>query len=280
MAANILGRVEEKFRRYTHFLRPLPDFVIIGGMKCGSTALFQYLIQHPQIQGSVVKEVHFFDSRYAKGLKWYRKHFPIKLPGRVMLTGEASPYYIFHPAVPERIWQTLPGVKLIALLRNPVDRAYLHYQHAKRKGFENLSFEEAIEAEPDRLKGERERLLADVNYRSSVYSAHSYVARGIYWEQLTRYYRFFDPSQILVLQSERLLANPQDVVNQTVAFLGLPPFTLSDAVPKNKAEYAREPTAAHRKLAAYFRPHNEKLYELIGERYDWDKKYEEVSHTA
>jgi len=270
---NLVNRVQGRIRRHTHILRSTPHFIILGGMKCGSTALYQYLIQHPDIVGASVKEVHFFDNRFDRGLSWYRKHFPLKASLGSRLTGEASPSYIFHPAVAERIKLVLPDVKLIVLLRNPVDRAYSHYHHTLRKGYEKLSFKDAIESEPERLNGERERILADASYRSPTFAAFSYVTRGIYWEQLERYYQHFDRSQILVLKSEDLFYDPQSVTNRVSAFLGLESFRLKDPTPKNKASYVRKITATHEQLYAFYRPHNEKLYQLIGETYDWDDQY-------
>lgn len=242
-------------------------------MKCGTTALYEYIIQHPDVEGSLTKEVHFFDRRYTRGLSWYRRHFPFKSRLKGKLTGEASPYYLFHPAVARRIKETLPAVKLIALLRNPVDRAYSHYHHTKRKGFETLSFEEALACEEERMGDARTRLVADAHYHDSQFQAYSYVTRGLYAEQLERYYDVFDQEQIYVIKSEDLFEDAQAVVNGVAAFLGLSPFPLSDASPRNKAGYRREVTGMHQQLAEQFRPHNERLYKLLGRSFDWDQKY-------
>jgi hypothetical protein len=128
--------------------------------------------------------------------------------GLGLRSGEASPYYLFHPHVPGRVAEHLPGVKLIALLRDPVQRAYSHYQHEVAGGFETLSFEEAIEAEPARLAGETERLLAEPLYNSFAHQHHSYVARGHYAEQLDRWRPLFGDGQLLMLSSERFFADP------------------------------------------------------------------------
>ena len=135
-------------------MRSLPDFIMIGGMKCGTTSLFQYLQQHPGVSRVYVEEVHFFDLHYGRGLNWYRAHFPVKGKGEATICGDDSPYYIFHPLVPARVREDVPGAKLIALLRNPVDRAYSHYHHELRRGREDLSFEKALDREEERLEGE------------------------------------------------------------------------------------------------------------------------------
>ena len=119
-----------------------PNFLIIGAQRCGTTSLYNYLIQHPQIVPSSKKEVHFFDLNFHLGQSWYEKHFPEVSDN--ILTGEASPYYIFHPLCPKRIFDYDPSVKLIVILRNPIDRAYSHYRHIVRLGHEPLKFEDAL----------------------------------------------------------------------------------------------------------------------------------------
>lgn len=270
---NLRPRIQERFRRYTSGLRTVPDFIIIGGMKCGSTALFEYLIQHPHVNGSFIKEVHFFDNRYMRGAAWYRKHFPLEVVKGRQVTGEASPYYIFHPLAPARIKEILPDVKLIALLRDPVHRAYSHYQHTRRKGYETLSFADAVAAEEERLAGEYEHLVMDPNYTSHAYPAYSYVERGIYWKQIQRYYEHFDHSQLFIVRSEDMANDPQAVVNDVAAFLGLAPFVLKDDSPRNGATYERNYTDVHARLASFFQPHNEKLYDLVGRDFGWDESY-------
>ena len=104
--------------------RRLPDFLIIGAQKCGTSSMFAYLNQHPQMKLPDVKEIHFFDLNYSNGLDWYTSHFPPASLSHRMVTGEASPYYLFHPHVPERVRLHCPDVKLVVMLRNPVDRAY------------------------------------------------------------------------------------------------------------------------------------------------------------
>ncbi len=150
----------QAYARPTAGLRLLPDYLIIGAQRAGTTSLHRYLIQHPGVRTTLrTKGVHFFDTGYGRGMSWYASRFPTRLTawyvarrhGVELRTGEASPYYLFHPHVPGRVAEHLPQVKLIALLRDPVGRAYSHYQHEVARGFETLSFEEAIEAEAARL---------------------------------------------------------------------------------------------------------------------------------
>jgi len=131
----------------------LPDFIIIGVQRGGTTSLYKYMTKHPKIIPALKKEIHFFDNKFGKGLSWYESQFmqnPFfcllkrKRKSEDTITGEASPYYIYHPHVPKRISKILPNVKLIAILRNPIERAFSHYNHEVRLGAEKLSFEDAL----------------------------------------------------------------------------------------------------------------------------------------
>src|SRR5690242_4033623 len=184
--------VEKVYRGLTSPVRLLPDFLVIGAQRGGTTSLYQYLQVHPFIEPATTKEVHFFDRRFHKGLAWYRGHFPTalekyradRLHNRLFLIGEATPDYLFHPHTPRRVARILPWVKLIVLLRNPVERAYSHYHHAVDLGYEHLPFEEAIRREEERLGTEREKMLKNQYYKSCAYMELSYLSRGIYVEQL------------------------------------------------------------------------------------------------
>ena len=133
--------------------RILPSFIIIGAQRCGTTSLYDYLSHHPQIIPSPVKELFYFDDYYTRPIEWYKSFFPTKKEQEKLerdlvasvITGEASPSYFFHPYAAKRIKETLPQIKLILVLRDPIERAYSHYTHIKRVNREPLSFEEAIE---------------------------------------------------------------------------------------------------------------------------------------
>ena len=262
-------RVQYRYRTAT--LRGFPSVLIIGAQKSGTTSLFNYLVQHPKVLPPLGKEVHYFDFHYADGVNWYRGHFPYRRQLRHgRLTLDASPYYLAHPLVPERAAQLLPGVKLIAVLRNPVDRALSHYQHEVRYGREPLSFAEAIEREPERLAGEEERLQSDPSYYSANHHRYSYTRRGLYLEQLRRWVQHFPRAQLLVLQSERLFRDPARTTADVHAFLGLQPYRLERYQPFLAGNYdAGLPAELRAKLVAYFEPHNRELYRWLGERFDW-----------
>jgi hypothetical protein len=266
-----LRLLRSEYHQLTGSLRGLPSVLIIGAQKSGTTSLFNYLVRHPDVLPSLRKEVHYFDFNYDRGLKWYRAHFPYTHQlRRGTLTLDASPYYQVHPLVPQRAAELLPGVKLVALLRNPVDRALSHYQHEVRGGRETLSFAEAIEKEPERLAGEEKRLREDPSYYSYNHHRYSYMQRGLYVEQLRRWVEHFPRSQLLVLQAESLFRAPAEVTGDVYRFLGLPPHKLELKKPFVQVGYDRQmPAELRSKLVNYFEPYNRELFQWLGQEYDW-----------
>lgn len=249
----------------------LPDFIIIGAQKAGTTFLYHLLSQHPYVEPATKKEVHYFDTGFDKGMDWYRSHFPLQ-KGREeqrVLTGEASPYYLFHPHAARRAAQTVPDVKLIALLRNPVDRAYSDYQHKVREGRERLGFQEAIETEEERLRGEREKMINDEHYQSPEYRRFSYLSRGVYADQLKEWHEFFDREQLLMLESEDLFKDPHKTFGRVLEFLNLPDWQPEVSDVRNEGEYEPLDPLIRRQLEEYFEPHNQRLNEYLGEDFGW-----------
>jgi hypothetical protein len=264
------------YGRATSFARTLPDFLIIGAQKAGTTALYAYLLRHPAIVGPSWKEVSFFDRHYARGEAWYRGHFANALRRRVVarrtgvepLAGEASPSYVFHPLAPARVARLIPDVRLVVLVRNPVDRALSQYQHEVALGREPLSFEQAIEREDERMRGELERL-RDPSYFSHAWWNYTYVSRGRYVEQLERWLEVFPRERLLIVPSEDLLERPGDTYARVLEFLGAPAHEL-DSYPRIfTREYADMQPATRRLLAERFAEPNRRLYELLGRDLAW-----------
>ena len=257
------------YGKATAAIRPLPDFLILGAQKAGTTALYAYLRRHPHITGPSWKEVSFFDRHWTRGEPWYRGNFPNVLRSRGDVVGEASPSYLFHPLAPQRVAVLVPSAKLIAVLRNPVDRAYSHYQHEVALGREPLSFEDALEAEDERTRGEEERLLAEPGYFSYAWWNYTYAARGRYAEQLERWLAVFPREQLLILPSEELLGEPERTHTRVLEFLGAQPHRL-DAYPR-VFERGYEPLSAETRtsLAAEFDEPNRRLYGLLGRDFGW-----------
>jgi hypothetical protein len=253
-------------------LGPLPDFIIIGSQKCGTTFLYDELARQPCVAPAITKEIHFFDFNFERGIDWYRACFarPRRQEyGQARITGEASPYYIFHPLVARRIAAVAPQAKLIALLRNPVNRAYSHYQHEVRLGFERLPFDQALAQEQARLRGEAERMQADAGYQSFTHAHYGYLTRGIYVDQLKRWRDLFPDRQLLILRSEDLYRDTPETIGRVLEFLGLPDRGAREYRKKTSA-YPKMDAATRSRLIRFFEPHNQRLADELGTNFAWD----------
>jgi len=256
--------------------RLTPDFLIVGAQRCGTTSLFKTLVQHPAVARPFLRKgVHYFDTSYERGWEWYRGHFPLSATsgarrrgGRVV-TGESSPYYMFHPWAPHRIATDLPDVRLLVLLRDPVERAYSAHCHESAKGFESLPFEEALDAEPSRLDGELERMLADPGYRSHVHQHNAYLMRGQYIDQLLALERAVGRDQILVLDSGDFFSDPEPVFAQVLAFLDLPLDSRINYERHNARNRAPMSDLLRSRLDAHFAPFDERLSQWWGRVPSW-----------
>jgi hypothetical protein len=265
-----LAALRVQLRRPTASLRGRPDFLILGAQRSGTTSLYRYLAEHPAVARPLRKEIQYFTLHHGRGERWYRAHFPVA--GRQRLSFEATPYYLFHPLAPTRAAATVPGAKLIALLRDPVARAFSHWQHNASRGLETVGFDAALDAEAARLAGEGERLAADPTYRSDAHRLWSYTARGQYAEQLERWLAHYSREQLLVLRSEDLYERPAETHRRVLAFLELPAAEL-DTYPRytRRTSTAQMSEAARARLTTHFRPHNERLAALLGHDPGWEQ---------
>ncbi|MEX2275788.1 MAG: sulfotransferase domain-containing protein [Actinomycetota bacterium] len=268
----------QRFALATSGLRVLPDFLIIGAQRAGTTSLYRYLVEHPNVARVVMgKGVHYFDENYGRGLDWYRGHFPTRSTAKrvhrrtksPLVTGEGAPYYLLHPAVPGRVAQTLPQVRIVVMLRDPVERAYSQYQHEKARGYESLAFTDALEAEAERLAGERERLLADPASESLSFQHHSYATRGLYLDQLLTWAEHVPAARTLILGSEEFFAEPDTGYGRTLEFLGLSPRSLGTYGKHNARRYDDMPPAALERLIEQYREPNRRLFEYLGREFAW-----------
>lgn len=228
---------------------------------------------------AATKEVSFFNSYrfHKRGLLWYRSRFPTVfqkhldesiMKGRC-LAGEATPDYIIDPRAPERIAKYIPGAKLIAILRDPVARAYSQYQMNVRNQTEVLPLEEALEKEKERLGDERERMVREPDYYSQKYNRYSYLLRGVYVNQLVDWFSHFPKERILVTRAEDLFSDPRDFMKKISQFLGIPFCELDEYKRYNFHEYLPIKPGTIEKLREYFRPHNRSLYKLLGRDFGW-----------
>ncbi len=246
----------------------LPDFLVIGGMRCGTTSLFSYLSDHPLVEPAIGKELQYFSVFHEKGERWYRGHFPPDRPGAQ--TFEASPYYLYHPLVPARVAATLPDARFIALLRDPVDRAYSHYKHSVERGVEKLSFADALVAEESRLAP---FLVGDLTSRRAhaALRSYSYASRGRYAEQLSRWFEHVPRESLLVIKSEAMYADPAATYARCIEFLGLREHTPArfEVHSRPKPQMPVPADQTRHDLRRAFAPHNQRLGELLG----WDETW-------
>jgi hypothetical protein len=279
------GGAKRSLRLYgelTAGLREDPDFLIIGAKRGGTTSLANYLQEHPRVLPLLparqrIKGPHFFDSNFELGMRWYRSHFPTaawrraleRRGGGPVMAGDASPYYLFHPLAAARAAERVGDTRVIALLRDPVERAFSHYKERVRHGAEPLGFEEALEAEPERLAGEAERIVAEPGYLSSAHEHHSYVAQGRYLDMLPAWLERFPRERVLLLPSEDLYADPQAALDRVTAFLGLPSRPLRDRTKHNYHPAADMRPQTRQHLRGLFAEHNRELSRWLGIRFDW-----------
>ncbi len=251
--------------------RSLPDFFVAGTQKGGTTSLYAYLAQHPNIIGSLRKEVRFFPSPVVrkKGIRWYRSHFPTvrEKEKRNAITGEATPLmYDMHS--PSLMREVIPDVKLVFLLRDPVKRAFSHYKHnTRRPGRENLTFGEAIRCENSRIEQDIKKSKDNIWYDDAAYRRHSYISRGLYADQIEKWYEFFPKEQMLIEESEYFYSNPQEFLRKVVAFLNLPSYEFNCKDSYNVGGYDDAISPRDRQyLEVLYKEPNNRLFELIGRR--------------
>ena len=273
--ANLLNKIKHIFVKrhvygWSSSLRVLPDLIVIGVVRSGTTSLYHYLSQHPSIIKSAYDELGYFDSNYDLGLNWYKSLFPtifekkkVEEKNGKFITYDVTPFYIYNEKTPQRIHQILPNSKLIVILRNPVDRSYSNYF----LGNQEKKFEEII-ANEKKILNKIDKNNID-EYYDFVHT--SMLARGFYAEQLENWYKIFSKDQILIIQSEEFATETNKIMNNIFDFLELPRYDIPDNSKKNKIHYEPMKKETRRELIEYFRPYNEKLYSMINRNFDWEK---------
>lgn len=243
-----------------------PNFLVIGVKKGGTTSIYHYLIQHPQILPGIKKEIDFWSFYFHRGLDWYQAHFPAIPESEKLLTGEASPSYFDSPDTPPRLFHFFPKIKLIVLLRNPVDRAISNYYHEVRLKAENMSVEEIINSRLQKLIKTSSSLAKEKdywNYRGD------YIASSVYLDWLKEWLNIFPREQLLILPSEEFYSDPKITMKQVFNFLDLPDYQIQDYPKFNAASYASISKSLRQKLNDYFQSHNQRLEEYLGMKFGW-----------
>lgn len=258
--------------------RVRPSVLLVGTQRGGTTSMFRALRQHPAFTGPIYRKgVHYFDVEYERGLDWYLGHFPLRSTvarrarraGGLMTVGEASPFYMAHPLAAHRIGADLPDVKVVVLVRDPIERAYSAHAHELARGFETEDFETAISLESERLAGESDRIVADPGYRSHAMRHQGYMFRGHYVDQLRRLEQHLDRERILVLDSHRYFEHPEREFGRLLEFLGLAPH--DGVVHDRHNARPRLPLseAIHDRLGEHFAPYDAALAEWLGWEPSW-----------
>lgn len=232
------------------------DVLVLGGQRCGSRSLFRYLSAHPQVEPAARVEVNYFSVHYGRGRGWYESHFSNNSHGRVKL--DVSPSYIFSPAAPERVARDLPDAKFVALLRNPIDRAYSHYRHMKDQDRDPLTFEEAL--------GEEEARIAQSEPASRAYS---YRTRGIYADQLERWFATLPRERFHVAISDEVFSDSRSALTEICDFIGIAPQKPEAYTHWNAQAYAPIAPETRAELAAFYAPHNRRLATILGRDLPW-----------
>lgn len=253
--------------------RTLPDYLILGTQKGGTSSLYNHLCKHPDVASATIKEIHYFTRSIEKGEEWYRGHFALepllaarsRIRGRRPLSGDSSPDYLFNLHAPRRAAALLPDARLLVLLRNPVDRAFSHYRHRIRKGLESRSFEEAIAQELETVADDIARLETPEFYDSFEYVKRAYLTRGLYARQLRAWFAAYPRDRFLLIRSEDFFNDPRAVYARVLAFLGLPEWQPKEMRKYNFFGESRTmPEETRRRLQEFFEPYNRELAELTG----------------
>ncbi|WP_205471506.1 sulfotransferase domain-containing protein [Nocardioides sp. SYSU D00038] len=275
---DVARAVRDVAGRATAGQRVLPGLLISGGQRCGTTSLYKALVQQPHLHRPVWRKgVHYFDVDHHRGLDWYRSHFPLHRTlahttarfGAPSLAFESSPYYLFHPLAGPRIAAELPDVRVVVLVRDPVERAFSAWAHERARGFEHLSFSDALAAEEERLAGEDERLAADPSYSSHAHRHQAYRARGEYAPQLERLAGLLGRERLKVVDSHRFFTEPEPVHADLLAWLGTSAVAPTTFERHNARPRDAMPAGLRRRLEEHFAPYDEQLGAWLGRAPSW-----------
>lgn len=282
-------------RRYgmlTARARPTPDLLVIGTKRGGTTSLQRYIDQHPGVMPNFprpekIKGTYFLDEQHSRGAAFYRSHFPAaprrrlieKRLGHSSVVMDATPYYLFHPLAPQRSVALCPDAICVALLRDPVERAYSHWKERRANDTEPLDFLDALEAEPERLAGEEERIIADPTYVSFAHRHQSYIAQGRYSEMIRRWQDAVG-DRLMVWISEEFYADPDPYVRLLWARLDLPADVPLETKKHNDHPGEALSDEARQFLQASYDDEVSELEALLGRELPWRSGWQANASAA
>lgn len=272
-------------------LRPLPDLVIIGVKRGGTTSLFRDLERHRSMCPLVpsarrlplrenMKGIHYFDTRYHRSMRWYRSHFPTAptLTARARRTGgsftaEASPYYLFHPLAAERVAARLPSTRFVVMLRDPIERTVSHWAEQTRNGVETLSLPAALAAEADRVGDDAALLAAGTLAVSHAHEQQSYAGQSEYADSLQRWIDVVGRNRVLIVFSEEYYADPSTTLRSITDALGCAPMPTAHAATHRNAapRPGRVDPEVETMLIDRFGPDVDRLAAITGRRPPWPR---------
>jgi hypothetical protein len=270
------GLIKRNYYYLSSPFRVLPECFVIGVVRSGTTSLYHYLGQHPCIGSSAYDEIGYFDDNYHLGVNWYKSLFPTKFTKNKIikkhgsfLTYDVTPFYIYNPLVARRISASFPRAKIISNLRNPIDRAYSNYILMHQEGDTTKTFEEMIQMAMDEIEKNKSKLNDEAYIADTFYQ--NILARGFYADQLKIWFEKFQKKQILIIPSEDLALKPDQVLTKVFEFLDLPYFKIKDFTRQNRREYHPMKDETRKLLVEFYKPHNKKLFDMLGSKFDWDK---------
>ena len=249
--------------------RVLPNFIIIGTVRSGSTSLYYNICEHPSVLTAAYDEIGYFDSNFHLGTNWYRSMFPkkssvdeIKNETGFGITGEDTPFYFWKEEVPKRIHELIPNCKLLTILRNPIDRAYSNYNLGIRLGTEKSSFEDSIDNEM--------KCLGKNTFRECIDQRQSYLSKGMYEKQVKNWLEIFPREQIHFLSTEEMERNPVKTLQKIFNFLEISDYKIQNPQKQKSADYKKMDFKTRELLSEYYRPYNKKFFGLIKQEFDWN----------
>ena len=272
---NMFQKIRHQFigRHYygiTASSRVLPDFIIIGSMKSGTTSLYYNICEHPCVKTAAYDEIGYFDVNYHLGINWYRSMFPTLSQKKKILqkfgyfkTGEDTPFYFWNKLAAKRIHHDLPNVKLIAILRNPIDRAYSEYQNGLRNKTENRKFEQIVEHEIEEIS--KSQISVELCSKNN-----AIISRGLYAKQLELWKEKISKNELLIIQTEKFSQDTQNTMNQVFDYLELPKYEITKTRKEKSYKYPKMNEKTREKLLEFFKPHNEELYKMLGYKLNWE----------